>query len=360
MSAPESTPWERTPLELYPAAGGSDAQADPQEISWPDVSYRAGLLLGAVLFFQEGVGWPAAKNMAGIAGIFLAFLITVTMVFDWRILGDWRLGRVLALQLGLLFTLTFPAAAAFQPRLEGSLLPEFAERILAGSYAALTQLPMLETVLLSIQGLMVFVVLVIMLLVLLFGGGSGKRGGVAVAGALLALLCLFFHPRVETVIGFLFLGWFLAAQWQATLILPAQVARALNPAQRDFLRELLVRGYLSPGETKLLLDNRAGDFAQLVDFQLVQYDQVLRDILPGRLLLHDPAAGALDSLQAVAKRFVWIFLGLVYFVMPDFIPGPVDDVIVLAICSGAGFRVVDLLKSAFRRTSGRNRPQSLR
>lgn len=34
--------------------------------------------------------------------------------------------------------------------------------------------------------------------------------------------------------------------------------------------------------------------------------------------------------RAVRKAWIWVLIALVYFIMPDFIPGPIDDVAVNA------------------------------
>ena len=336
-----------------PRLGDADAPVLPSgELAYHELSFRLGLLVGALLFFQTAMGWPWQHNLFGIAGFLLAVLVGATLVIQWRVLGDWRRRTQQIVYTALLLVLSLPLSAALSPRLQGSALPEAFQQFHASVLAALEMVPGASTVMLMLRGILTFTILCGTLLLLLLGSGAGRRAGVYILAAMVGGMCLFFYPSVETLAGFILLGLFFVVQWEVPLIIPDRVRDHLEPTQRDFLRVLQSQGSLTTAETKLYLDNRAELFGELLEFRLVQYDTIAREVLPGPKLLHDPASNAVADIFAAARRTAWILVGLLYFILPDLIPGPIDDIIVLAICAGSGFRLFDLLRPAV----GRRRP----
>lgn len=319
------------------------------ELRPAEFAYRGGLLLGSALFFFEGLGAPWERNLFGVAALLLSLLITTTLLIQWRVLGDWRRWTVQVLDAGLAVVLTFPIAAALRPELGASFLPDSIEGAVLGFLAEMRGIPGATIVLQVLQNLLAFLFLLLTLVILALGSIGGRRGGIILVGVMMALICLFFYPSAETVAGFLFLGLFLASHWETPLLIPVKVRAMLRPIQREYLRQLLRSGSLSPGETKLYLDQEPQYFAELVDFQLVHYDPIAREILPGPRLLHDPGSAALETFFSGVRRSVWILVGLLYVILPDMIPGPIDDVIILAICTGAGTRLFDMLRPARKR-----------
>lgn len=352
------TPPDRVLATEQPApspGGAMPTGVAEDQLTWPEVSYRGGLLLGAGIFFFEALGAPMERGLFGIAAGLLSLLLVVTMALQWRILGDWRDGRVLGLLAGMAAVLMIPIAAGLSPSLGGSGLPEGFEEALTKFLDGMKAVPGMGAVIGFLKAIISFLLVLMLIVLMLLGGGGGKRGGIYLAGGILTALVLFFHPTVETIIGFLFLGMFIHAQWELALIIPKKVRDALTLTQRDFLRALLRQGGMSPGETRLWLEGNANAFGQLLDLGLVEYDRMIREVVPGHRLIHDPAAAALESALSVMRRVTWFAVGILYFFLPDLIPGPVDDLVILALTSGAGlgFFGQGLREVATRRRPGR-------
>lgn len=308
----------------------------------PEFLLRVGLLLGAGLFLYEGVGSPLARNLFAIAGLLLSLLAVTTMVFQWRVLGDWRLPQSQFLYAGLVIVLTFPITAAIAPGFGASLVPGVVETPLVEMAKRLSQIPGLGATAAFIRGVITFCFVVVLLLILMMSSGPGRRGGLVFVGVLLTAICLFFHPSAETVAGFLMLGVFIRFQWEVPLILSPRVREFLKPEQLDYLYELLVRGPLTTGETRILLNNNPNLYAELTELKLVDFDATSREVHPGACLMDDPAASAVGSAFEYARRTAWVLVGVIYVLLPDFIPGPIDDIIVLAICIASGFSLFSL------------------
>lgn len=330
--------------------------AERMEEHWlPDFLLRAGLLLGAFLFFLEGLGSPFSRNLFALAGFLLSSLAVLTLVFQWRVLGDWRRGDQQFLYLGLALVLTLPATAAIGPApvIGGSMLPGAVDGPLAELLNRVKEVPGLGTAFLFMRAIVAFSFFLVTLLILMLTSAPGRRGGLLFLGILLMGICLFFHPSAETIAGFLLLGAFFHNAWETPLILPEKVRNFLRPAQLNYLMDLLGRGPLTTGETRVLLDNDPALYGELMELQLVDYDAVAREVLPGRRLLHDPASGAVATAFEYGRRMAWILVGVTYVVLPDFIPGPIDDLIVLALCTASGFSLFSL--AARRRRRGMRR-----
>lgn len=328
--------------------GSEDPQPRPAptadgELTSEEFAFRLGLLAAALVFFHEGFGSPLQHGIFGAAAVLVSALIVLTMLFQWRVLGDWRRRSQQMLYFAVIVVLSWPIAAALSPTLGQSTLPNGLEILLVNGLALMRETPVAGTILGLVQGILSFGFLIITLGILLLGSGENRRGGVLLVGMMLGAICLFFHPSAETLGGFAFLGIFLATQWEVPLLISDRLRAGLQPIQLEFLHELMREGSLGTGETKIYLQNDPSLFAQLVELRLVVYDSIAREIQPGPRLLHDPATQTLETAFRMLRRCVWIGVGLLYFIMPDLIPGPVDDLVVMFICSGAGGQIADWL-----------------
>ncbi len=325
-----------------------------------EVLYRTGLLLGALLFFREALGFPWERGFFGFAGFLLTALMVMTLVFNWRVLGDWRRRTQQWLYMALTLVLSIPVAAALNPRLGGSALPAVVEGALMEVVRTIEAIPGMGIALALFRGLLSFLFLLLTLVILVFGSGKNRRGGLVVVSVMLGAICLLFYPAAETVAGFAFLALFVYTQWETPLLVPDRLRRHLHPAQRDFLLELVRQGSLTTGETKLYLENNPRLFAELMDFRLVDFDPVARDVLPGHRLLHDPASDAMETGFTIVRRTAWIGFGLFYVISPvTLVPGPIDDLIVLIICLANGTNLWAYLRPP-RRTNGQMPPLKTR
>ncbi len=298
-----------------------------------EVLYRTGLLLGALLFFREALGFPWERGFFGIAGFLLTAIMVMTLVFNWRALGDWRRRTQQWLYIALTLTLSIPVAAALNPALGESVLPALVEGALLELVRSIEAIPGMGIALALFRGILSFFFLLLTLVILVFGSGRNRRAGVLLVAIVLTAICLLFYPSAETIAGFAFLGLFVYTQWETPLLVPDRLKRHLRPAQLDFLRELVRQGSLTTGETKLYLENDPRYFAELMDFRLVDFDPVARDVLPGHRLLHDPASDAMETGFTVVRRSAWLGFGVLYVLSPvTLVPGPIDDLIVFVIC----------------------------
>lgn len=331
--------------------GGQDARgAFSGELPWFEFSFRVGLLLGAGLFLRDALGDPWQKNLFGVAGFLVSALVVATMVFSWRVMGDWRRRTQQVLYVGMVLALAYPVTAALRPELGLSAIPNELERPLGELMAvARRAVPGAGMLMGFLGGLISFFVLVAILLVLVLGGNHGRRGGITVVAFLIAAICLFFYPTAETVAGFLFLAVFLHNQWEVPVMVPDRLRPHLRPVQMEYLRDLVREGALSTGETKVYLENDPVTFHELVDFGLVEFDSISRAVYPGRRLAHDPAAEYLETAVSIARRGVWFVVGITYVLLPDLIPGPIDDAIVLGLCTLSGMNVFGAMRGSRRR-----------
>lgn len=332
-----------------PPPGDAPVRADGELQPW-ELMHRLGLLAAAAFFLAKGTGSPLDRSPVFLAAaLALSCLATVTLAVQWRVLGDWRRRTQGIVLLAMAMVLVIPVTAALNPSLGESALPQTVETAIVEVLNALRRIPGVGIAVELVHGVMVFCVTLLMMIVLVAHSGTARRGGIFFVAAMIAGLTLFFHPSAETVAGLALLALFLRTQWEPALLLPAKLRGHLKPAQIEFLRDLVREGGLSTGETKLLLDGDAASFAQLVDFGLAEFDTVSRQVVPGKRLLHDPAAAALEAALGWARRGLWVAAGAIYFLLPDLIPGPIDDLLVMAICAGAGFDWVGAL-------FGRKRP----
>lgn len=333
-----------TPL-LGEREGPILAQPPPSyELETTEYLYRIGLLVGAGVFFHEAMGLPWNRSLFGVLGILVAILIGLTLVFRWRVMGDWRRTTNRVLYVMLVLVLAFPIAAALDPRLGGSVLPEYIEIALGQTLTAIQRIPGAATMLLIAKGAVSFLILLVTLAILVLGSSGGRRGGLIVAGGLLTLVCLFFHPVIETILGFFFLGLFIQAQWEVPVMVPDRVRSQLHPVQFDYLRDLLREGALSTGETRLYLENNPRHFGELLDYQLVEYDPIAREVIPGRRLVSNNATESVERGFSFFRRGTWLVVGILYFLLPDLIPGPIDDIVIMGLCALSGFNIFSLLR----------------
>ncbi len=327
-AAPEEPPVLRRDGELQP---------------W-ELAFRLGLLAASAFFLVEGQGSPLNRSPLFLAAAFaLSMLSVITMAMQWRLLGDWRRRTQQTVLLSLAIVLVIPVSAALNPQLGQSALPDGLETALREVIASINRVPGLNIAWELIHGIVVFLVTLMTLVVLIAHSGPAQRGGIIFIGLLIGGLGLFFHPTAETIVGLLLLAYFLRVQWEVALMVPARLREHLSAVQLDYLRELVREGSLSTGETKLYMEGDAEAFAHLMDYGLVEFDRIARQVVPGKRLLHDPAVSVLETGLGYVRRGLWVIAGLVYFIMPDLIPGPVDDLVVMAICAGAGFNWIGAL-----------------
>lgn len=328
------------PLQVRALPGDTQAAAPPRHLPVPEVLFRCGLLLGAILFFHENLGPPWERNLFGLAGIVVAVLLVLTMTIRLRVLGDWTSRSQWPVYTMLMVALAYPVAAAISPAMGASALPDSLEVPVTAALDSLRLVPGMGAVLALVKGFISFLFLAGTLLALVIATGPAKRGILVGIATILTAIVLFFHPSAETVVGFMFLYLLFYFQWEIPLILPDRVRAHLLPAQREYLLAILRQGSLTTGETRLYLDNNPAYFAELLDLKLVDYDAITREVGPGPRLLHDPAGGAIETATRWIRGGLWIVLALIYFIMPDILPGPVDDLVVLALCSLSGIRAV--------------------
>lgn len=353
----EPLPAMRSP---DPQAGGREKPFNPLvredgELRPTELFFRLGLLLGAFLFLAEGQGAPWNRSWPIIAAaVAMAALIVLTMTLQWRVLGDWRRATQRLVLAALVLVLAVPLTAVISPQLAASALPEVLRTFLTESLSTIQRIPGLGAALSIVHGVIVFLFYMLVLVVLMATSGAGQRLGFALVGAGVAGLGLFLHPTPETVVGLVLLGFFFRVQWEKPLLVPDRLRPHLSDTQLQFLRELTEQGALSPGEARLYLDQDAAAFGELLEYRLVEYDSFVREVLPGQRLLHDPACAALENGMGLARRGFWFLAGITYLLTPDLIPGPVDDIIVMLLCSGAGLNWFSALLGK-RRVMGRRR-----
>ena len=309
----------------------ADGELQPAELS-----YRLGLLAGVAVFFNETMGGvfdrgPLVLTGAGV----MATLIVLTLATQWRVLGNWRCTTQQAVYLSLVVALTVPLAGLLKPEFTFNLFPEAAQGLTDRISDAISTVPGASLLFKSLAGFVAFLVYAMTLIVLVVASGPNQRSGFAVMAGLMLLASVLFYPNPETFVGIVFLVMFFRAQWERPLLISPRLRQNLTTTEIDYLRELVREGALSTGETKIFLNGDPTYFQRLMEFGFVEYDAFTRQILPGRRLTEDTVSDTLARSLGVARRGVWILFGLVYIILPDLMPGPVDDAIVMAICSGA-------------------------
>jgi hypothetical protein len=306
----------------------------------PEVAYRTGLLLASGLLLVDALGSPLDRGIIGVPAVLLSLLAVATLLFQARTLGDWRQWPSQFLALALTAVLWVPLAAALSPRLGESFMPDVLETPTLLMLQYLGEIPGAAQVGAVISAALSFTFLVLATLALAVAANRPNGKVLPVLATATFLLNLFFHPTAETLAGHLLLAWFFIVHWQPTLIIDPRVHALLSPAQNRFLLELQQHRVLNTGDTRLLLDNDAAAFQQLLDHQLADYDSIAREVLVGkRLLSTSGAGGPLGTFFAVLRRGGWIALGCLYFLLPDLLPGPIDDMIVLMVTTGAGLNL---------------------
>ena len=346
-------PMDWTPTaedELEPYLKERDGELRPLE-----ALYRLALLAGAGLFLGEAMGapWHHGWLIASAAAV-PAILVVATMTLQWRVLGDWRRMTQRLVLVAAMAALVVPFCGVMDPSLGATALPNALEQPLAQALAAARRVPLLGIGVSTLSALATSALYLVVVGALVFGRGAGRRAAFLLLGTAVAAASLFFYPTPETALGLALLAIFFHVQWERPLLVPDRLRPRLSPQQIGFLKELVKEGTLSPGEVKLYLNHDAAAFAELAECGLVDYDRLLREVRPGRRLDNDPATEVFDSTLTIVRRGVWVVLGLVYVVMPDLIPGPIDDAVVMLIASGAKMSWLgDLLGLRRERRGGR-------
>jgi hypothetical protein len=308
-------------------------------IPWPDFSYRLGLLVASALFFVESVGLPSTHGLFGFAAGALAMLLVLTPAASWRCLGDWREIRRRILLGAMMFVAWIPLAAAVTPRLGKSAIPDALEGPMMAVISFVRGMPFGTWMANLGAGLVSFAILFFTLVCMMLAWKPGRVSPLLAAATLLSALLLFFNPTIEVAIGLLFLGMFVHESWEPALILPMHLTEALSPAQRDFLLYLRTNGAVTAAETPLLLRGTEKELADILELGLAAYDPATKTVHPGERLFLESAGGSIDRAMFYGTRVIWILLGSLYFLFPDLLPGPIDDVIIMALCTWAGLRM---------------------
>lgn len=308
-------------------------------LPWPEFSYRLGLLVASGLFLFESVGLPSTHGIFGYAAAALAMLLVLTPATSWRVLGDWREIRRRVLLGSLMFVAWIPLAAAVTPRLGKSAIPDALEGPMMTLFSFVRGMPFGTWISNLGSGLISFSILFFTLICMMLAWKPGRVSPLLAAATLLAALLFFFNPTIEVAIGLLFLGMFIHESWEPALILPMHLAEALSPAQQDFLLYLRTNGVVTAAETPLLLRGTERDLADLLDLGLAAYHPETKTVHPGERLLTESAGGTIDRAMFYATRVIWILLGSLYFMFPDLLPGPIDDLVIMALCTWAGLRL---------------------
>lgn len=305
-------------------------------LPWTDASHRAGLLLGAVLFLAKGAGLPWSHGLFGVAALPLAALMVATASLSWKQLGDWRDPRRGALILASVLPVWIVVAAAVTPELGATALPDELEKPAAAALGTVMAMPFAALAVGAARGLIsLFHLLVLMAATYLAWRPGSFMPATLAAGLSLALLLLY-HPAMETWIGAMFLAWFFWVGRERALMLPIHVERVLDPHDTSFLLHLGEAGRVAPGEVALLLPRGGARLAELGFLGLVRESEDGASILPGHALGREEPRAA--SRRGWLGRAAWIAFGALYLLFPDLLPGPVDDLVVMLLCSYAGFR----------------------
>ncbi len=314
------------------------------ELPGPDILFRISLLIGLSIFLLHVMEPPWKANLFVLAcSSFISLLITATLVFRWRMFGDWRRTSQKIIYVLFFLTLVFLNTGMLSPTTKDTILPDTLERGLGEIWAFGKDLPVISLIFDLMYGALGFLYLFLTLVLLTIGGRVLQKAYIFLFCLFSILLSFFLYPRVEMALAGLYLIVFLIAQFERPLMISDDVRRSLNVVQLRYLRRLLKDQSLTTGETKLFLDNQADYFAELLDHKLVEYDKETREIVPGNRLIHDKSTQRVEANISLIQRLVWFLVGLLYFIMPDLIPGPLDDLIILTICSLTGSNFFRLL-----------------
>jgi len=328
------------------------------EFTKPEFYFRLGVLICSMIFFVEACGSPFENGMIiQGASIVLAALFVLTMAFQWRVLGDWRTGGNQLILVLLLATLVIPLCGIMTPSLNELPVSQSTNTIIQKAFSDFYSIPGVGQVIQFGHGIIVFLLFLISMIVLIINMEGSRRAALSILALLYSTILLFLYPTVETIMGLLFLLFFIKIQWEKPLLIPHKLMPHLKTIQLEYLRELVTEGSLSTGETKVYLNQNPMYFQELLEFQLVEVDSIAREVIPGKRLLTDPSMNMMERFAAYTKRGLWILAGLIYFVMPDMIPFYFDDAIILMIASGAGFNWIKTLfgESRSKRSHRRER-----
>lgn len=309
------------------------------DIQLDEMALRCGTALGAVLFLGEGLGWPWQRGtMALLVGTTWGALLALLMVFRWRVMGDWRLPRMIVCQALVALPAVVLFAGVLAPDLSRSALPTPLVAVAQGTATTIDWVKPFSPILQVLGPLLFVAVFVVGTLVLALADWLGKAPLGLLVLSVAAGAGFFLGPSPETALGLALMAVAYWLQWERPLIVPSVVLASLSAMQVDFLRALVRAGRLSTGETRLRLANDARQFEALVECQLVAYDPVAREVIPGPTIDRDAAARMVNAVYDGGLSLFWMVVGIVYLFLPDLIPGPIDDLLIMGICSLVGLR----------------------
>lgn len=330
-----------TAAALPPAAVASGADATPPwgDIGWSELALRAGTLGGAAVFLAEGLGWPWQRGVwALLTGATWGVLLGVLLVFRWRVLGDWRLVRTAVCQALVVAPIIVLFAGLLAPDFSRSALPGPMVAVIEGTSTTVEWVRPFSPILMVLQPLLFVVIFVAGTLTLALADWLGRAPlGLIVLGVA-AGVGFFLGPSPETALGLALMATGLWLQWDRPLIVPHVILASLSAVQIEFLRALVRAGRLSTGETRLRLGNDPRLFEPLVECQLVAYDPLAREVIPGPTIDRDETSRMVMAVYDGGVSLFWLLVGVAYLFIPDLIPGPIDDIVIMGICSLVGLR----------------------
>ncbi len=305
-------------------------------LPWPDASHRAGLLLGASLFLADGCGLPWSHGLFGVAALPIAVLLVAMPALSWMRLGDWRDARRGSLLAASTIPVWMVVAAAITPELRSLTPPGTANRA-AATLAGGSPLVPFGAMAASLAGAIVaFTHLMALLISLRVAWKPGRPIASVVALVLPGALAVLYHSGAETLVGLLLLGWFFACSHEIALLLPAHMEAALDDRDRAFLAHLRTRGRMREAEAPLLLPRGLERLAELEALGLVHHDRGTGELTPDAAAPQEVATATRRG--SWLARGAWIAAGALYLLLPDLLPGPIDDLVVMLLCSYAGLR----------------------
>lgn len=309
------------------------------DIGWSEFALRAGTMAGAVVFLAEGLGWPWERGIwAMLTGATWGLLLGVLLVFRWRVMGDWRLVRTAVCQGLAVAPIVVLFAGLLAPDLSRSALPAPMVAVIEGTAETVDWVRPFSPILMVLQPLLFVVIFVAGTLTLALADWLGRAPlGLIVLGVASGV-GFFLGPSPETALGLALMATGLWLQWDRPLIVPHVILASLSSLQIEFLRALVRAGRLSTGETRLRLGNDPRLFEPLVECQLVAYDPLAREVIPGPTIDRDETSRMVMAVYDGGVSLFWLLVGVAYLLIPDLIPGPIDDFIIMGICSLVGLR----------------------
>ncbi len=163
-------------------------------LPWPETSYRAGLLLGAVLFLVGAVGAPWSHGVFGFAALAVAALFVTIPAGGWQALGDWRDARRGSLLVAFALAIWIAVAAAITPTPGMTALPDGFESKLVGFLSVMKVVPFGSAIVGLAGAAISFAIFLAAMMCLMLARRPGRIVPYFAAAFLLSGMLAFFHP----------------------------------------------------------------------------------------------------------------------------------------------------------------------